>query len=145
IDRCLDMLAWNNDPYLKYYQVQINSKRIQTNARVLPSPALKVRGPDVKPGSSGKWNLKDRRFIAGNYVPLVSWGVMTIKPGASAENIALPQVKAFITTFVKLYEGYGGNITSSQPCFREMNHDADLAGAVKDLHESVSKRFNRSP
>lgn len=145
INKGLDMLAWSNDPFLKRYGVKINREQIQTNARVLPPPKLQFAGSVVEPGTSGRWDLKGKKFIVGNRAALISWGVMIVRGTSySARAIQMPQAQAFVKSFVDGYRNHGGNITNTQPIMQEQAH-ADLAKAVEMLFTAVGNKHNIRP
>jgi len=57
------LLNWQNDPYLKHYQLQINQVPAKVKARVLPSPAVHFgagsKEAQLKPADmvAGRWRL----------------------------------------------------------------------------------------
>lgn len=145
INKGLDMLAWDKDPYLKHYGLKLSREQIQTNARVLPPPKLQFAGSVVEPGLSGRWDLKGKKFVAANKAPLVSWGVMIVKATShSGRAIQMPQAQAFIKSFVDSYRGHGGQISNTQPIIQEQSHP-DLAKAVEMLLTAVGNKHNMRP
>lgn len=72
----LDMLDWKKDPYLRNYGLEIEPTMLTTEARVLDPPIVQYHGDQVaKPGYSGRWDLRGKKFLHENPAPLLSWGV----------------------------------------------------------------------
>lgn len=72
----LDMLDWKNDPYLRNYGLEIEPTMLTTEARVLDPPIVQYSGDQTaKPGYSGRWDLRGKKFLEGNEIPLKVWGV----------------------------------------------------------------------
>ena len=72
----LDMLDWKKDPYLRNYGLEIEPTMLTTEARVLDPPIVQYRDDQTaKPGYSGRWDLRGKRFLHGNNPDLLSWGV----------------------------------------------------------------------
>lgn len=66
--------AFDNDPNMKGFQMRVNGKQMEVQARVLPNPRLSYGSPaNYDPKGFGAWNLRDVRFLAGSQ--LASWGI----------------------------------------------------------------------
>ncbi|KAI4088170.1 MAG: hypothetical protein LQ344_006262 [Seirophora lacunosa] len=149
INKGLDMLAWDEDPFLKQYGLRIHREQIQTAARILPPPRLQFggQGPGavVAPGTSGRWDLKGKKFLHGNTAPLISWGVMIIQAHTySGRTLQIPQAQAFITAFVDAYKNHGGTVKNTTPIIQVQPH-ADLPKAIEMLLMSVGNKHNLRP
>ncbi|KAL8716741.1 MAG: hypothetical protein Q9225_005958 [Loekoesia sp. 1 TL-2023] len=143
INKGLDMLNWSKDPYLKHYGLKIDRNQIQTNARVLPPPKLQFGGSVVEPGTSGRWDLKGKKFLSPNTAPLISWGVTVIQSTSYQRQIQLPQVQAFIKAFVQAYRAHGGTVNNENPLIHPGH--ADIPKAVELLFYAVGNRHNIRP
>ena len=109
----LELLNWNGDKYLKNYGLQIDGKMLQTKARVLDPPTILFGGnAKIEPKFSGKWDLRGKKFLHGNYAPLKSWGVCVF-PGRNAPTSQGTQ--AFISSFINAYKSHGGRVENTQP------------------------------
>lgn len=78
----INLLDWEHDPFLKNYGLKIEPNMLRTKARILDPPevmfnrlANERNSVSVKPGTSGTWNLRGRKFLKGNTIPLRRWGV----------------------------------------------------------------------
>lgn len=75
------LLDWKQDPFLNNYGLRIEPTMLKTKARVLNPPEIMFSLASdqtkvtAKPGIWGKWDLKGRKFLKGNTIPLKSWGV----------------------------------------------------------------------
>ncbi|KAI4249574.1 MAG: hypothetical protein L6R42_008924, partial [Xanthoria sp. 1 TBL-2021] len=141
INRGLGMLGWEKDGFLDRCGLKICREQIRTKARILDPPKLIFKGSDLSPGTSGKWQLTNKMFIAPNTAPLVSWGVMIVK---STQNgrLAIEESKAkdFVSMLVNQYKGFGGDIKTEKPLIRSQECD-DLATAIQQFHDDVRKEF----
>lgn len=145
INKGLDMLAWDKDPYLKHYGLRINREQIQTNARILPPPKLQFNGSIIEPGTSGRWDLRGKKFLMGNKAPLVSWGVMIVNSTShSARAIQPPQAQAFVQSFIAGYRNHGGMVHNTAPTVQAQGH-ADIAKAIEMFLMSVGNKHNMRP
>jgi eukaryotic translation initiation factor 2C len=78
IQHGVGMLKWHTDPYLKYFGVQIDPNLTITQARLLQPPEVQYTGSKATPGTSGRWDLRGKKFLLPNEDPLVSWGVCVV-------------------------------------------------------------------
>ncbi|PQE04484.1 piwi domain-containing protein [Rutstroemia sp. NJR-2017a BVV2] len=106
----LDMLNWNQDPYLKHYGCKIENTMTTTNARVLQNPIVQFDKVTVDPKTSGRWDLRGKKFLFPNPEPLNSWAVCVVD--RCVDDSA---VKNFIQVFIQTYIGHGGRVTNKTP------------------------------
>lgn len=143
IDKSLDILAWDKDPYLRHHGIHISRERILTKARILPSPELELGGSVLRPGTGGKWNLQKGKFVAGNTASLVSWGVMIINPDPNAVNpCTLDEAHAFVHSLITSYRIHGGAVPTNMPVIQKQV-GSDLRKAIDILFEAVDTKHNR--
>ena len=122
----LDLLNWQQDPYLLDYGLKIDPKMLKTDARVLNPPAvLYGKNESAEPKYSGRWDLRGKVFLKGNPHALTSWGVCVIGKGPNQQAL-----QAFIDHFVKIYRGHGGTVTNVKPY---------IQGGVPDIAQAVEK------
>ena len=140
----LDMLDWKGDDYLKHYGLEINRDPIKTQARILPAPEVLFKdGKTVKPGYSGRWDLRGQKFLKPNTAPLVSWGVAVIAGGLPQHQPQEAQVRAFVNKFIETYRGHGGTVQTTSPIVQK--GVADVAKAVENLFFAVGNKHNVRP
>ena len=114
IDTGLKLLNWSEDKYLKNYGLQIDRNMLKTKARVLEPPTILFGGnAKIEPKFSGKWDLRGKKFLIGNYAPLKSWGVCVFPAPRNAPTKEATQ--AFISSFINTYKGHGGLVDNTQP------------------------------
>ncbi|KAI9724962.1 MAG: hypothetical protein M1812_000238 [Candelaria pacifica] len=142
INHGLGMLKWAEDPMFQEYGLKISGNMTQTKARVLPNPQIQFGGSTHNPGISGRWDLKGKKFLAPNIVPLQAWGVAVFN---TSRRITLdkPQLDNFIREFVKVYQGHGGIVKTTNPAV--IIAPADPAQAVEALFNETGNRFNMRP
>jgi eukaryotic translation initiation factor 2C len=70
----------------------------QTKARLLPSPEVHFGGSKFNPGTSGRWDLRGKKFFRPN-IKLESWGVCALQ--GTVDKATLDNFfKVFIQTYV---------------------------------------------
>lgn len=116
IEHGLKMLDWPNDPVLKAFGFRIDTTPKTVDGRVLTAPTVKFGQGDAKPGTSGRWDLKSKKFLQPNTVPLKSWSVVVV-PGRRGGKPDKNIVEKFIADFVKIYGMHGGKVENKQPAF----------------------------
>lgn len=141
INRGLSMLGWEKDGFLDRCGLKICREQIRTKARMLDPPKLLFKGSDVNPGTSGKWQLTNKTFIAPNTAPLVSWGVMIVNSTQNGRPaFAESKAEAFVSMLVKQYKGFGGDIKTEKPLIQRQCR-SDLATATELFYEDVRKEY----
>lgn len=114
IEHGLGMLDWSKDPVLNAFDVKINPNKTVVDARLLVAPKVQFGQGEAKPGTSGRWDLKAKKFLQPNQAPLKSWAVCVI-PGRRGGKPDRAAVQTFITSFCNIYQGHGGKIENKQP------------------------------
>ncbi|KXT16422.1 hypothetical protein AC579_5117 [Pseudocercospora musae] len=114
IQHGLDMLAWGSDPVLQKYGMSVNPNKTVVEGRVLPAPTVKFGVGDAKPGTSGRWDLKGKKFFQVNPQPLKSWAVCVIS-GRRGGKPDKSTIERFVQAFVQGYIGHGGKVENKQP------------------------------
>ncbi|KAI9707546.1 MAG: hypothetical protein M1836_000507 [Candelina mexicana] len=142
INHGLGMLKWSEDPMLQEYGLKINGNYTQTKARVLNAPQIQFGGSTHNPGTSGRWDLKGKKFLTGNVMPLKSWGVAVFNTNRRV-SLDKPQLENFIREFVKVYQGHGGVVQNKNPTM--IVAPADPAQAVETLFNATGNQHNMRP
>lgn len=142
IEHGLGMVDWANDPYLRHYKMNIAPNQTVVKARLLQNPKLLFGNKlTADPGTSGRWDLKGKKFYSSNAAPLKSWGFCVVAgrfPPAKAD------IDAFIAEFVKSYKNHGGIIASPQP-FVAMGSSGDPGKCVEELWNGTGNKFQARP
>ncbi|KAK4549069.1 hypothetical protein LTR36_007525 [Oleoguttula mirabilis] len=116
IQHGLDMLDWGNDPVLKAFGLKISGKKTIVDGRIIAAPIVQFGQGEAKPGTSGRWDLKGKKFLTPNTVPLKSWAI-TVIPGRRGGKPDKSVVENFVREFVKVYGLHGGRVENKQPAF----------------------------
>lgn len=115
IEHGLKMLNWPNDPMLRAYGMEIKPEKTIVNARLLSAPKVQFgAGGTANPGTSGRWDLKGKKFLQPNTVPLKVWGVCII-PGTRGGKPDKATIDHFLGEFIKIYQGHGGRVEEKKP------------------------------
>lgn len=135
------MLAHNEDPVLRTFGLQVGENMIRTKARLLPNPEIQFGGNQRhNPGTSGRWDLRGKRFYEPNRKPLDAWGVGFFPGKRNAINRR--QVENFCDSLMKGYAGHGGNVVR-RPEVVELRED--IGEAIKRLYNATGVRFQKDP
>ncbi|KAM3422173.1 hypothetical protein BST61_g2542 [Cercospora zeina] len=110
----MQMLNWGNDPVLQKYGVKINPNKTVVDARILVAPTVKFSAGEAKPGTSGRWDLKNKKFLTPNTLALKSWAVCIV-PGRRGGKPDKAVVDNWIQKFVAGYIAHGGKVEQKQP------------------------------
>ncbi|ETN40163.1 uncharacterized protein HMPREF1541_04439 [Cyphellophora europaea CBS 101466] len=133
-------LNWQNDEYLKNYNLKIDNDTIKTNARLLPPPQIEFGGRIESPGTKGRWDLRGKRFLTGNPKELVAWGIGVFQGRIPADQAAITR---FAQDFARNYRGYGGRVSNAGPHIMQL--PADVGAAVEQLHQATGNKFQLRP
>lgn len=139
----LKMLDWNNDPVLKKYGMKISTQKTVVEARLLTAPTVKFGAGDAKPGTSGRWDLKGKKFFQPNAAPLKCWSV-TVISGRRGGKPDKSTIERFISSFVSGYKGHGGRVENTQPAMNLASGD-DVAGWVTAAWNAAGNQSNARP
>ncbi|KAF3763069.1 Piwi-domain-containing protein [Cryphonectria parasitica EP155] len=139
---CVKTLRWREDPYLKSFGIQIKGEMEAIEARVLPNPVIQFAKSSTDPSTSGRWDLRNQIFTMPNPRPLNAWAVVIVN-----NCVQEPSVKNFISTFVKVYRGHGGKVTTPFPPIKPLKlvRTEETGNMMVDIYNSVGRQFQQSP
>lgn len=120
IDHGLKMLDWPNDPVLRAFGFKIETTPKTVDGRLLQAPTVKFAVGDAKPGTSGRWDLKGKKFLQPNTTELKSWAVCVV-PGRRGGKPDKAIVEKFISEWVKIYGMHGGESELLDASLRELS------------------------
>jgi eukaryotic translation initiation factor 2C len=103
---------------------------IKTKARLLPNPEIQFGNMKHNPGVSGKWDLRQKRFLKANKQILSNWVVGHFIRGNNPLSPA--QLEAWIDGFMKAYKQHGG-LVNNLPQTCELRED--IAQSVKKMYD----------
>ncbi|KAL1982463.1 hypothetical protein VTN96DRAFT_1310 [Rasamsonia emersonii] len=129
-----------NDPVLKSFGLKVGDEMIKTKARVLPNPEIQFANQKHNPGVTGRWDLRGKKFLKTNRVPLKSWGCGIIV--YKRNTLEMTQAENWIDGFMKQYAGHGGKI-ENRPVIMLLKDD--IADAIEKLYEKVGNHFRKTP
>ncbi|KKY15039.1 putative eukaryotic translation initiation factor 2c [Phaeomoniella chlamydospora] len=138
IEEGKNLLSWGNDRWMKHFGMEINPNMVKTKARVLPNPQIEFGGNQRhNPGTSGRWDLRGKRFFALPGNPLVSWGI-----GFFPRTLNSAQRTNFAQALMKQYKGHGATV-NNEPFMMDLPQDPVQAAA--QLFTSTGNRFRQVP
>jgi len=137
------MLDWPNDPVLKHFGLKINPSRTVVDGRLIAAPKVTFGVGKAKPGTSGRWDLKGKKFLTSNTVPLKSWAVVVV-PGRRGGKPDKAVVENFIREFVKVYTNHGGKVENKQPAFSLASGD-DVGTWVTTAWNAAGNQVSARP
>jgi eukaryotic translation initiation factor 2C len=76
-----------------------------TQARLLQAPEVQYAGSKANPGTSGRWDLRGKKFLIANPMPLKSWGVCVVGECTNEQT-----VRHFLSVFIQTYIAHGGKV-----------------------------------
>lgn len=135
----LQMLKWHDDRYLKFYQTIVDPRMTETKAKLIQNPEIQFTGSKINPGTSGKWDLRGKKFLVPGE-PLTSWGIIAIN-----KCVDIATMKNFANVFIQTYAGHGGVIKERQPMLLEGPPDLDLAQVIDGGRNQIGNKFNALP
>ncbi|KAI9643731.1 Protein argonaute [Ciborinia camelliae] len=104
-----------------------------TQARVLQNPIVQFDKATIDPKTSGRWDLRGKKFLYANPEPLNSWAIVIV-----GGCMQVPQVKNFLQVFIQTYIGHGGKITNKNPPI------VDVSGTPDKIAEGVQMARNQA-
>ncbi|RKF74147.1 Protein argonaute [Golovinomyces cichoracearum] len=141
IQHGINMLKWDQDPYLNHFGIKVDSGLSQTQARLLPGPDILFGGAaKISAGTAGRWDLRGKKFHLPNPEPLKSWGVC-ILDGCCSESTA----RNFINTLVQVYTGHGGRIENRSPVIYLQTRSEPLPEAVANARNAAGNQAKLVP
>jgi eukaryotic translation initiation factor 2C len=125
-----DALQWHKDPVLQEFGIKMDTQMAAVNARLIQNPEIEF-GDKKKhnPGTSGRWDLRGKKFVKPNPFPLKSWAFVSVE-----QCIDKPGLDRFAKAFCAAYRGHGGKI-EKEPLllsFKEhIQHDVIITEAMQ--------------
>ena len=125
-------LGWGSDEYLTEFGIRVNPQMAQVQARLLKAPTVAYKNGSANPGTSGRWDLRNKVFHINNKGrELNSWGVIVID-----NAVDLPVVQNFVRTFTKTYKDHGG-LVSKMPHLMRFPPGKDLGEAFFEAYNAT--------
>jgi len=143
IEHGLRMLDWPNDPVLKAFGIKISPQKTVVNARLITAPKVQFGSGEARPGTSGRWDLKGKKFLTANAAPLKSWSVCVVS-GRRGGKPDKSVVENFIREFIKIYTNHGGRVENRQPALIAAQGD-DVGSWVTMAWNSAGNQAQARP
>ena len=143
VECALKVLDHENDPVLQNYGITVSKNMKTVDGRLLPAPKVQFGQGTATPGTSGRWDLKGKKFLTPNAVPLKSWAVCVV-PGRRGGKPDRAAVENFIREFVRIYQSHGGRIENKQPAMALGSGD-DVGAHVTSAWNSAGNQAQARP
>lgn len=138
----IEMLKWDQDPNLKAFDLKISQRPAEIKAHVLPNPKVQFANGSNNPGTSGRWDLRGKKFMAGNTKELQSWGIMVVEGRGSPDKAA---IQRFVGEFIKIYTQHGGRVANPKPAIVPSGPNTDAGKMVETLWHRTGNESNSRP
>lgn len=136
----IGMLKWAQDPYLNHFGVKIDTNLTLSKARLLQNPEIQYTGAKINPGTSGRWDLRGKKFLAANPIPLESWGICIVE-----QCIDQPTLQNFLKVFIQTYIGHGGRVNNKNPFVHVHSRGSELSDAVISTRTGAGNQAKKEP
>ncbi|KAK0725380.1 putative eukaryotic translation initiation factor [Lasiosphaeris hirsuta] len=101
-------LNWAGDRYLKSFGISIDPQMPVIPARLLKNPEIEFAAKSkLDPRTTGRWDLRGKKFVKPNLQPLKSWGFVALQ-----NTVDMKTLENFANVFTATYRGHGGIIES---------------------------------
>lgn len=133
-------LNWSGDSYLKEFGVAINPQPPKVPAKVIKPPKVEfAKGDSVNPLYSGRWDLRGKRFVKPNKVPLKSWAFVVVN-----NCLDKAAVDNFADMFKRTYKGHGG-VIEADPQVYGFAANVQHSDMVEKAYLATGNKAKQSP
>ncbi|OTB02018.1 hypothetical protein M426DRAFT_25033 [Hypoxylon sp. CI-4A] len=105
----VNQLKWREDPYLKAFGITIDPHMVVSDARLLQNPEVAFANGKINPGTTGRWDLRGKKFLEPNSIEMTSWGIFGC--GDDRGSCRQAELENFGRTFSQIYRNHGGRIS----------------------------------
>lgn len=124
-------LAWSTDKYLQEFGIKVQTAMPVVQARLIPNPEVQYANGKVNPGTSGRWDLRGKKFTLPNPQPLKSWAFVAVD-----ECVDKKTLDNFVKVFEQTYKNHGGKI--------EVKPQVYMGPRGKQHHELVEQVYKQT-
>jgi eukaryotic translation initiation factor 2C len=150
IEEGLRMLQWNNDPWLKLYNIRIESNRHVVKGRILNTPDIQFQNgkSPATTNVSGRWRIDGKKFLRNNGEarnPLKNWGICVLDSTRGGPSCVSNEVaEKFAKAFVRVYQSHGGVFLDSKAHITTAS--VSTGGAfIETAYVNIGKAKNGEP
>jgi eukaryotic translation initiation factor 2C len=133
------LLNWGGDRFLREFGVKVDPNMPVVPAKIIKNPEVQFGGSKINPGVSGRWDLRNKKFIAPNKTPLRSWAFCVLDSSCDK-----PTLDNFIKNFINGYKGHGGRI-ERPPMTYSFNPMKQHNEIVEEVYKQTGKAQKESP
>ncbi|KAI0195050.1 Piwi domain-containing protein [Astrocystis sublimbata] len=127
----MQYLNYGKDENLNAFKINVSPNMKVTNARLLRNPKIAFAGDQQHdPGTSGRWDLRGKRFLEPNRFPIKSWGFVVCGNACTKQ-----EAENFASKFTQGYRNHGAKIEAQLACIQ-------LSFGVGDYGEICLRAWN---
>ncbi len=130
----MQKLGWAQDPYLREMGIKVQPNMAMAEAKIIPNPQVLYGNGLVNPGTTGRWDLRGRTFLAPGHIPLKSWAVVSTTRMCDDAT-----ARAFATQLANTFQKHGGLMTN-RPIVLS-NYNTNPASTVLEAFQECRKKF----
>ncbi|KAI0024005.1 Piwi domain-containing protein [Xylariomycetidae sp. FL0641] len=137
----LEAFSWRSDPYLNTFGIRINDSMQVTKARVLPNPTITFgANAKIDPKTSGRWDLRGKKFLEPNMKPLGSWSFVVCN-----NSVNQGALENFANQFSQTYRGHGGQILKPAKTMIAPPSAGDFGKICEGAYNMTGSHFKSDP
>jgi hypothetical protein len=128
INQGLELLHYNENPYLQQFGMSVKPEMSVINARVLPTPKISYHPTSQETEfapQGGAWNLRRKKVAQG--ATLGSWSVVNI-----AGAVSMPAIQRFIRELCQTFADTGLNVVNRTPPVTSADPQGNIDRTIKE-------------
>ncbi|KAI1371293.1 Piwi-domain-containing protein [Hypoxylon crocopeplum] len=136
-------LEWPKDEYLRAFGIKIDPQMVVTDAKLLQNPEVAFANQKVNPGTTGRWDLRGKKFIEPNPYALKSWSFICC--GDGGKTCQQNELENFARQFSQVYRNHGGKV--EKPAFAKTIGfgDGDYSKICEQAYNETGRWFKEDP
>ncbi|KAK3384975.1 Piwi domain-containing protein [Podospora didyma] len=134
------LLDWAGDKYLQHFGIKVEHNMPIVNAKLIKNPTIEFGAKKMNnPGTSGRWDLRNTKFLKPNAMPLKSWAFVSVDRCVDKATLA-----NFVKAFKQAYIGHGG-VIASEPLLLDSPPQKDGSATIYDAFQQTGNHFKATP
>lgn len=135
----VNLLNWAQDPYLKEFGMTIDPRMTPVPARVLQNPEIQFGNGKHNPGTSGRWDLRGKKFMVPAIRPISRWAIVVIDRCID-QNMATK----FARAFCEAYRNHGGRI-EGPPYVTSVRYHGAMGVNLSNMFQDIQDKLKGPP
>lgn len=135
----VNLLKWTEDPYLREFGMKIDPRMTPVPSRVLQNPEIQFGNGKHNPGTTGRWDLRGKKFMVPAVRPITRWAVVVIDRCLDA-----PTATRFAKAFSDTYKNHGGRIEGA-PYVTTMQYHGAMGINMSNMFKDMEVKLKGAP